>query len=62
MGAHAAAPHQMGMYMLCGWWICPFSVSMSGFDLHCARPCANITKHLMFLVRHSMREASRLKL
>ena len=48
--------------MLCSWWICPFSFSMSGYDLHCTRPRANITKISMFLVCHSMREASRLKL
>ena len=48
--------------MLCSWWICLFSVSTSACDIHCAGPCANISKSLMFLVRHSMREASRLKL
>ena len=51
-----------GMHMLCSWWICPFSVSMSAYDIHCARPRAMMTKNLMFLMRHSMREASRLKL
>ena len=51
-----------GMHMLCSWWICPFSVSMSAYDIHCARPRAMITKNLMFLMRHSMRESSRLKL
>ena len=48
--------------MLCSWWICPFSFSMSGYDLHYARPSANITKYFMFLLRPSMREASHLKL
>ena len=48
--------------MPCSWWICPFSISMSAYDIHCARPRAKITKNLMFLMRHSMREASRLKL
>ena len=48
--------------MLCSWCICPFSVSMSAYGIHCARPRAKITKNLMFLMRHSMREASRLKL
>ena len=51
-----------GMYMLCSWWICPFLVSMSACDLYCARPRAMITATLMFLMRRSMREASRLKL
>ena len=51
-----------GMHMLCSWWICPFSVSMSAYDIHCAGHRAMITKKLMFLMRHSMREASRLKL
>ena len=51
-----------GMHMLCSWWICPFSVSMSAYDIPCARPRATITKNLMFLMRHSMHQASRLKL
>ena len=48
--------------MLCIWWICALSVSMRAHDLHCARPCANITKNLIFLIRHSMHEALRIKL
>ena len=48
--------------MLCSWWICPFPVSMSAYDLHCARPRAHITEDLMFLMRHSMREAWRMKI
>ena len=35
---------------------------MSAYDIHCARPRAKITKNLMFLMCHPMREASRLKL
>ena len=35
---------------------------MRAYDLHCARPRANITENSMFLMRHSMREASRMKL
>ena len=51
-----------GTYILCSWWICPFFVSMSAYEIHCARPRAMITKTLMFFMRRSMREASRLKL
>ena len=54
--------HIKGMHMLCSWWICPFLVSMSAYEIHCARPRAMITETLMFLMRRSMREASRLKL
>ena len=43
--------------MLCSRCMCPFYVSLSAYHLHCARRHANIPKHLMFLVRHSMREA-----
>ena len=50
------------MHMLCSWWICPFLVSLSAYEIHCARPRAMITETLMFLMRRSMREASRLKL
>ena len=49
------------MHMLCSWWICPFLVSMSAYEIHCARPRAMITETLMFLMRRSMREALRLK-
>ena len=48
--------------MLCSWWICPYSVSTSAYDIHCARPRAKITKSLMFLMRHSMHEALGLRL
>ena len=48
--------------MLCSWCICPFFVSMRAHDLHCARPRANVTQNLFFLMRHSMRQASRMKL
>ena len=48
--------------MLCSWRICPSTVSRRGHDLHCARPRANSTKNFMFLIRHSMRQASRMKL
>ena len=48
--------------MLCSWWICQFSVSMRAYDLHGARPRANITDNLMFPMCHSMRKASRMKL
>ena len=48
--------------MLRRWWICPFSSSMRGHVIHCARPRADITKNLLFLMRHSLREASRMKL
>ena len=51
-----------GTYMLCSWWICPILVSMSAYEMHCARPRAMITETLMFFMRRSMREASRLKL
>ena len=51
-----------GMHMLCSLWICSILASMSAYDIHCTRPCAMITKNLMFLMRRSMREASRLKL
>ena len=49
-------------HMLCSWWICPFLVSISAYEIHCARPRATITETLMFLMRRSMREAWRLKL
>ena len=48
--------------MLCSWWICPILVSMSASDLHCAMPRAMISETLMFFMRSSVREASRLKL
>ena len=51
-----------GMYMLCSWWICPILVSMSAYEIHCARPRAMITETLMFFMRHSLRQALRLKL
>ena len=40
----------------------PFSVSMSAYEIKGARPRAMITETLVFLMRRSMREASRLKL
>ena len=54
--------HIKGMHILCSWWICPFLVSMSAYEIHCARPCAMTTETLMFLMRRSIREASRLRL
>ena len=48
--------------MLCSWSICPSFVSMRAHDLHCARPRANVTEMLLFLMCHFMREASRMKL
>ena len=51
-----------GMQMVCSWWICPFLVSMSAYEIRCARPLAMITETLIFPMRCSMREASRLKL
>ena len=51
-----------GMHMLCSWWICSIFGFYERYDIHCARPHAMITKNLMFLMRRSMREASRLKL
>ena len=47
--------------MLCSGWICPFLVFLRAHDLHCARPRANVTENLLFLMRHSMREASGMK-
>ena len=51
-----------GTYMLCSWWICPILVSLSAYEMHCARPRAMITETLMFFKCRSMREALRLKL
>ena len=51
-----------GMHILFSWWICPFLISMSAYEIHCARPRAMTTETLMILMRRSMREASRLKL
>ena len=51
-----------GTYMLCSWWICLILFSMSAYEIHCGRPRAMITETLMFFMRRSMREASRLKL
>ena len=51
-----------GMHILCSWWIGPFLVSMSAYEIHCARPRAMTTETLMFLMRRSMCEASHLKL
>ena len=44
------------------WWDFSFFLSMRVHDLHCVRPRANIAENLLFLKRHSMREASRMKL
>ena len=48
------------------WWNCSFFASMRVHDLHRARPRANIARYfteiLLFLTRHSMRDASRMKL
>ena len=35
---------------------------MSAYDVHCAIPRAMMTKNVMFLMRRSMREASRCRL
>ena len=51
-----------GMHMLCSWWICSIFVSMSAYEIHCARPRAMISETLMIIMRRSMREALRLKL
>ena len=51
-----------GMYMLCSGWNCSFFVSMRLHDLHCRRHRANFAQNLLFSARHSMREASRMKL
>ena len=62
MGAHAAAPHQRECTCCVVGGSVPFFVSMSAYDIHCARPRAKITENLMFPMCHSMREVSRLKL
>ena len=62
MGAHAAAPHQGNAHAVSLVDLFHFLVSMSPFEIHCARQCAMITATFMFLMRRSMREASRLKL
>ena len=51
-----------GTYILCSWLICPILAFMNACDPYCARPRAMITETLMFFMRRSMREASRLKL
>ena len=51
-----------GISMLCSSWIYPFSVSRRVHDPYCGKPHANITENEFFLMRHSMREPSRMKL
>ena len=59
---HAAASHQSECTCCVVGWICSFSVSKRVHDEHGARPHAHIADNSMSLKRHSMPEASRMKL